>query len=395
MIGGEGEYEDVAAAVKYVVYGTQNEVKLHRALADATITALVVYAEGETLEEVKASLPNEPPAWIVAFQEAWQTAGLGAMPSFVRERAGTWAGATLPPPPPHVPAAAAPVVGAGGMGVGGAVAVIAPATAAVEDENMINMMAGLNFSEHDKDKLIQDISTQRISGMRILSLSLALMSGHVHPMGEITDLRYGSDLRLCSFIRAQRKAGVESLDDLIKAKQKRHLAQHFTRLAKEYNTRQMIEEATLISQFWAETSAAFEGNDSGLFTYLAEWNRTYAGRGIPKLLDTELILRNLNHKGGSGEAAAEIKELRAAVSSANSKAKSAEEQNSAMLKRLQRLESAGGGGKGQSKTGEGNSKVCFICGSDAHIARDCPNKKGGKGKGGGGSSEEPIDVSEE
>ena len=49
MIGGEGEYEDVAAAVKYVVYGTQNEVKLHRALADATITALVVYAEGETL----------------------------------------------------------------------------------------------------------------------------------------------------------------------------------------------------------------------------------------------------------------------------------------------------------------------------------------------------------
>jgi hypothetical protein len=128
MIGGEGEYEDVAAAVKYVVYGTQNEVKLHRALADATITALVVYAEGETLEEVKASLPNEPPAWIVAFEEAWQRAGLAAMPSFVRERAVTWAGATLPPPPPHVPAAAAPVVGAGGMGVGGAVAVIAPAT---------------------------------------------------------------------------------------------------------------------------------------------------------------------------------------------------------------------------------------------------------------------------
>ena len=67
-------------------------------------------------------------------------------------------------------------------------------------------------------KAIADINTQRISGVRIVALSLALMSGHVHPAGESMELRYASDMRLCPLIRQQRKAGVESLDDKLKAK---------------------------------------------------------------------------------------------------------------------------------------------------------------------------------
>ena len=124
-------------------------------------------------------------------------------------------------------------------------------------------------------KAIEDIKAQGISGARILALSLALMSGHVHPMGDSAELRYASDLRLCPLIRQQRKAGVQSLDDILKAKNKRELFLHYTRLAKEYNDRKMIEEATLVSQFWAETSAAFEGDDVGLFVYIVEWNRSY------------------------------------------------------------------------------------------------------------------------
>ena len=58
-------------------------------------------------------------------------------------------------------------------------------------------------------------------------------------------------------------------------------------MAKEYNDRQLIEEATLISQFWSETTSAFEGDDAGLFSYLSEWHRRYNRRGIPKLLDTD------------------------------------------------------------------------------------------------------------
>ena len=97
-------------------------------------------------------------------------------------------------------------------------------------------------------------------------------------MGDSAELRYASDLRLCPLIRQQRKAGVLSLDDIVKGKNKRELFLHYTRLAKEYNDRKMIEEATLVSQFWAETSSAFEGDDAGLYVYLTAWTRTYSGR---------------------------------------------------------------------------------------------------------------------
>ena len=390
MDGGDGAFGGVEATVNAVVRAVRNEVKLHSALADKTVPFLMVYAEGETLEEVLASLPATPKAWTETFAEAWAAVAETQMPSMVSDRAAVWAGVGKTPPPPAAAAAAA-FGGEGAAGRGGAAGSIS-GSGPFGDDYLAKMMEGLNVSEHDKTKLINDVTVQRISGLRILSLSLSLMSGHVHPLGEAAELRYGSDMRLCPLVKAQRKAGVESLDDLLKAKNKRHVAQHFTRLAKEYNDRQMIEEATLVSQFWAETSAAFEGDDSGLFTYMLEWNRHYAGRGIPKLLDTDLILRNMGRKGGAGDSA-ELKELRTAVATANSKVKAAEETSSSMLKRLQKLESAAGQEK--TKGGEG-AKSCFICGGD-HLARNCPTKKGGGGKGsGGGAADKPIiDITEE
>jgi hypothetical protein len=239
---------------------------------------------------------------------------------------------------------------------------------------MAQMMDGLIVSNHDVPKAMADINIQRISGVRIMALSLALTSGHVHPMGDSADLRFGSDLRLCPLVRQQRKAGVQSLDDILKAKNKRELSLHYTRLAKEYNDRQLIEEATLVSQFWSETSSAFEGDDPGLFVYLAEWNRTYGGRGIPKLLDTDIILRTRKHEGG-GASSSEVKEMKEALRAANGKLNASEEKSTAILKRLTRLEAAKGGG-------EKDERTCFICGGD-HLARNCPENKSNKSKGKG------------
>ena len=207
--------------------------------------------------------------------------------------------------------------------------------------------------------------------MRVMSLSLALMSGTVHPMGDSAEIRYSSDIRLSPLIRQQRKAGVRSLDDILKATpfSRRDLATHYTRLAKEYNSRRMIEEATLVSQLWAETSSAFEGDDTGLVVYLNEWNRTYSGRGIPKLLDTDLILRFRKSTVG-GPTSSEVKELKAAVTSAKDKASASEDRNKELIKRIVKLEASAG----QAKRDGGREKGCFICGGD-HLARDCPEKK--------------------
>lgn len=189
-------------------------------------------------------------------------------------------------------------------------------------------------------------------------------------------MRFGSDMRLCSLIKQQRKAGVTTLDEIIKAKSRRELSLHYTRLAKEYNDRQLIEEATLVSQFWAETTSAFEGDDAGLFLYLAEWNRTYTGRGIPKLLDTDLILRTLKKNEGGGSSA-EVKELKDALRAATGKITASEQKSDAMGKRLAKLEGNDSAPK---------KRACFICGGD-HLAKNCPTKE--KDKGGKKVKEEP------
>ena len=376
----------MSAVVRAVLEETRHSVTLHPAVKKSSLTYLMGFAMGEDAEEVKASMPTEPAEWMETFSEAWQAVGEKLMPAFVSSRCGLWCGADVKPETP--PTSASPIKKMA-WASGGAMA-MAP-SAAAGDEILAEKMSGLVVSDHDVPKAIDDIQTQGISGARILALSLALMSGHVHPMGDSAELRYASDLRLCPLIRQQRKAGVLSLDDIVKAKNKRELFLHYTRLAKEYNDRKMIEEATLVSQFWAETSSAFEGDDSGLFVYLTEWNRTYSGRGIPKLLDTDLILRHRKHMDG-GASSSEVKEMKEALKVAKAAVSASEDRSSAILKRLQKLEAAsdrGGGG--------GGDKACFICGGN-HLARNCPSKDVGKaepGKSGGKGKKVAFEKKEE
>jgi hypothetical protein len=112
----------------------------------------------------------------------------------------------------------------------------------------------------------------------------------------------------------------------------------------------------------------------GLFSYLAEWHRRYNGRGIPKLLDTDLILRTRKSESG-GATSSELKELKDALKTANGKLNSAEQKNDAILKRVTRLESTKAGGPSADR-------ACFICGGD-HLAKVCPQRKEDKDKGKG------------
>ena len=373
---GDGAEFEVSAVVRAVLASTQNEVTLPGALQGHALTFAMSFADGKDEGEVIASLPEEPEEWMITFAEAWQAATEKLMPSIVHKRASVWAGAEVPPPPKIKDAGKSfPVLGGGASGAS------APAATSVGDEGLAESLSGLNVSDHDVPKAIEDIKAQGISGARILALSLALMSGHVHPMGDSAELRYASDLRLCPLIRQQRKAGVQSLDDILKAKNKRELFLHYTRLAKEYNDRKMIEEATLVSQFWAETSAAFEGDDVGLFVYIVEWNRSYGGRGIPKLLDTDLILRNRKHAEG-GASTSEVKELKEQLKVAKANMNASDDRSSSMMKRLQKLEQSVRDGPITRAGKEGKEIICFICGGN-HLARNCPNKddkESGKGK---------------
>jgi hypothetical protein len=374
-MGTEFQAETVMEAI---LGAKQNGVCLHAALIGCTSTYLLGFIAQEDEAAMRAELPMSPPEWMDTFSEAWQAVSAKLMPSAVQTRAQCWAGGS-PGDDPRTTSHAAPgEAGGGDPGSSGGPKAMPfyknPGKPGAPDEYIAEMMSGLVVSDHDVPKAIDDIMLQRISGVRCVALSLALMSGHVHPAGESAELRFGSDLRLCQLIRQQRKAGVHSLDDIVKGKNKRELSLHYTRLAKEFNDRGMIEEATLVSQFWAESSATFEGDDAGLFVYIAEWNRSYAGRGIPKILDTDLILRHRKSESG-GASSAELKKVEDAVKATEKELRKSEERNSLLMKRLQKLEAKASGSSGD-KVGD---KACFICGGN-HLARNCPEKKGGKGK---------------
>ena len=369
LADGDGEFK-VIDCVKALVSEMRNHVKLHPVMVASASVYLAELAHGaEDAEMVKANLPEAAGDWVSMFEEAWKEAGRLAMPSYISVRNREWSGvpSSVPKPPPPPPGLLLPTSGweESGGGAGPSLGVRSlPALGS--DGFLTEAMYGLNVSDHDINKAMDDIRTQRISGLRILALSLALVSGRVHPAGESAEFRYGSDMRLCQLVRQQRKAGVSSLDDVLKAKNKRELATHFTRLAKEYNNRHMIEEATLVSQFWAETSSSFEGDDAGLFVYVAEWMRTYAGRGIPSLLDTDLILRHRNLKPEGGVSSTEVNELKSTIKSMKAKMDESAAESKRMQTRLQKVES-GKSGADPSK------KSCFVCGGD-HLARNCPDK---------------------
>ena len=337
----------------------KNSVHLHAVLIDRTTTYLITnVVVGDSEVEVKLELPSGPQEWQDTFKEAWEVVANAVMPAVVKARSDSWSGMLPPPTPGGVPPPPPPGAGGGAPGGAGGSLTMSPVMCTADDA----LLYGLDVSSHDREKALLDIKAQGLPGTNMMGLSLGMMSGRVQPQGDSASLRYASDLRLCPNIRAQRKAGVETLDDIIKGKDKRILSQHYTRLAKEYNDHGMIQEATLVSQFWAESMAAWEGDDVGLFVYLAEWNRVYAGRGIPKLLDTDLILRN-QRKYGSGSGGTDVKELKDQLSSTKTKLAAAEQRTTEILARLKVLE---------KKPAPADTKGCFICGGN-HLARNCPN----------------------
>jgi len=372
MLSGDGEGADAevfnpSIIVRAVLSEESNGVNLHPIQVEHTYEFLSELVAGiKDAENTQEAMPTGTVEWMSTFKEAWEQASSKAWPSFVRVRCEVWSGAAVAVRSrPTSPGMGGVVAGSGSKR---AVPTIF-GNPTNEDERIAELMHGLVVSDHDVPKAIEDIKAQRISGVRIMALSLALVSGRVHPNGESSDLRFGSDLRLCPSVRQQRKAGVSTFEDVLKTKNRRELSLHYTRLAKEYNDRQLIEEATLISQFWSETTSAFEGDDAGLFSYLAEWHRRYNGRGIPKLLDTDLILRTRKSESG-GASSSELKELKDALKTANGKLNSAEQKNDAILKRVTRLESTKGGGPS-------SDRACFICGGD-HLAKVCPQRKDDK-----------------
>ena len=153
------------------------------------------------------------------------------------------------------------------------------------------------------DKLKEDKLAHGFSGTRILVLSAALELGRMPAVGEVLGLfYYGSDPRITDLVKRQRKAGISTLSMILAAKSsgvRLELNSHYMNLVREFTDYGLIEEATRITQFWAETQA-ISADDMVLVLYLLEFIKKYPGRGIPVTIDMLIAQRVAGQRSAVG-----------------------------------------------------------------------------------------------
>ena len=92
----EGQVFDANTVMGAILGAMQNGVRLHSNLQDATKPYLLSFIGQESEEAMRNELPDSPEAWIVTFNEAWETVSTKLMPAVVSKRASTWSGLDAP-----------------------------------------------------------------------------------------------------------------------------------------------------------------------------------------------------------------------------------------------------------------------------------------------------------
>ena len=183
----------------------------------------------------------------------------------------------------------------------------------VDEEDFDTVFGTSSPSPRDVAKLVDDKKNQGISGMRIIALSLSLELGRVPALGEVAgNVFYGSDPRIADIVKKQKKAGIQTMQKILEGTDVRlRLNSHFVCIIREFSERRQIVEASLVTQFWAETQSVSQ-DDAVLVQYMLEYFRKNPGRGIPTVVDVLVAQRVIGSRaassGASPEAIKEVKE---------------------------------------------------------------------------------------
>ena len=233
-------------------------------------------------------------------------------------------------------------------------------------------------------KLRETCKGQRINGARLNGLSASLELGRVCEWADLvaTSFAFGSLPALSELAKKQKKAGAATLTTILDGPLKdvrRDLSNHFSELIREFGRLRLVEEAMLISDFWAETQTV-SNDDAILVAYLKAFFRKYPGVGLPTPLDVMLVTRVTGQRSAGGVSESQFNELKEKHRATKQEVGELKSEINRIKQELGRIKSAAGGGGGgndalKNKKKDLSKVQCHLCEEFGHFARDCPHKE--------------------
>ena len=357
---------EVKAAVTTFLNTERNDVKLPKIIVDALVV-YIVDLNGMEVDDV-----SEVDERFIEFaEEAYKAKNQKnqvQLPKLLEDRVRAWVGAVAQMP--HVKESS------------GAVLAGKEAPDDTGDEVIFGEVdvREMTLTEYRAEKV-----SQGLTGVQMLVLSLALELGRVVAPGTfLGDYVWGASPAMSSLARQQKKAGVETLTQILQDKDRRsvrpRLVAFFGSITRDFSELGELNIATRLARFWSDTSTV-SANDEVMCSYLKEWMRKYGGKGIPELCDLKIATRVAGEvavaSGMSDTDRTEIKAAKDAAKLAQQEAAASRAEMRQMRTDIAAMKSKGpaggppGKGKGAGK-GAGGKGRCFICGDEGHQVDACP-----------------------
>ena len=237
-------------------------------------------------------------------------------------------------------------------------------------------VSGMDLSPIEQAKAIKDMAAQGLSCKRLVGLSASLTLGRVCKPSETSMLKYGEDPALSDLAKNVRKAKKKLLANLLSNKNFSETGAFFSHLMMCYSQDGMVEEASLIAAWWAETSGCFSSENEMLFEYLTEYFEKYAGRGLPVSIDTALIVR-LRNAAASSISKEDFKKLKETVATLVTDLSKVKSELNTVNQKMATLSKKPTKEELEEKRA---AAKCHNCGKMGHYGYECPEpkKKGNK-----------------
>ena len=339
---------------------SQNGIKLPAAVSTVIGEFFINVAKVKDMGELDTEDTDE---MLAAATAGWKEANGEELPEFHKIRISKWTGKAISSGKASGDLAPAEV---GDFTVGDRESAARKEAAAID---------GLSIFE--REKAVKDMAAQGLSCARLVALSLSLVLGKVSKPSASAGLKYGEDPALSEQAKQSRKAGRKMLAGIIKEKNFATAGAYFSDLMSNYAADSMVEEASLLAAWWAETASCFMTDKDLLFEYLEEYFSKYAGRGLPVKIDTVLVTRLRNSSGG-GVSKEDFKNVKSKMEGLESSMAKLKAENNSMKQIVESLKKKGplGGKPTAEELEERRKKVkCHNCGKMGHYQSECPDLK--------------------